>query len=209
MTEHDQNKQDTKGRRRYREKSVAIMFLAWFSRKVRQVCNGAFPFSNQVLGNRCLGHFDSKLQEFPVNSWSTPQGIGKAHPSDQRLDPRIKPRPTLLAAFSGPMTPESFPVPTNNRFWFDDVQCVAPLRAKVLRRAPKTTDQSQKAEAEHAFPSKQPAADEGAGSQRPDRGESGTVKRRNVEESEAIYSSVESKWPIRKTPVKSTRTIKR
>jgi hypothetical protein len=48
------------------------------------------------------------------------------------------------------------------------------------------TDQSPKAEAEHPCLSTQSAADEGAGSQRPDLGESGTEKERNVEESKAI-----------------------
>ena len=42
-----------------------------------------FPVPCHVLGDRGLANFDAELEEFAMDSRSTPQRIGEAHGADQ------------------------------------------------------------------------------------------------------------------------------
>ncbi len=131
VTEHNQNKQHTKGCGRNREEVCGDDVFGMVIKKSTPALCWWFPFTNQVFGYRRLGYVDAELKQFAVDSRCAPEWVGPAHAPDQQPDLRIKRWATFFSTFSSPMTTKSFSVPTYDGFGFDDVQDTPPLRPQL------------------------------------------------------------------------------
>ena len=66
-------------------------------RNVRHVCDGDAALREQA-GDGALSDVDAELEEFAMDSGSTPQGIGRGHSSDQGFDRGVDGRVARRAA---------------------------------------------------------------------------------------------------------------
>lgn len=84
--------------------------------------------SPHVLGDGGLTHRDSQLQQLPVDSRRTPEGIGGGELTDQRADLQRDPwTPGALSALPGPKQTKAATMPANDRLRPDEVKSRAPV----------------------------------------------------------------------------------
>ena len=77
---------------------------------------------NHVFADGSWGNGDTKLDQFAVNAWSTPQGIGLAHRPNQGNGLWADSLPTGIAraAFPFPEETESFAMPSDHGVRLND-----------------------------------------------------------------------------------------
>jgi hypothetical protein len=89
---------------------------------------GRLRVPDHVFGDGCLRDFDSNLQQFSVNAWSTPTWVGEAHLPNQIPDFRgyrrtAFPMPTLPS----PIESKAFAMPGDDGLGLEDEQCRSPI----------------------------------------------------------------------------------
>ena len=64
-------------------------------------------------GNGSLGHVDAQFEELGIDTWRTPERIGRGHSPDQGFDLGVDRRPTAggLGGELGPVLAEATPLP--------------------------------------------------------------------------------------------------
>jgi hypothetical protein len=95
--------------------------------------------SDHVLGDSCLGDIDSEFDQFAMNSGGSPEGIVFAHGADEITNILGNPGPSRFAmpAFPGPKQSESFAMPGDDGFRFNNDKGRAPMRIKLKEPNPK------------------------------------------------------------------------
>jgi hypothetical protein len=93
----------------------------------------------KIAGDGAFGDAEVVFQKLTVNSRSAPRGILIQHPTDERSDLGIDPRPAqaLWPRAQAPEQPKASALPGDNGFWFNDDQDLAPCRPKVPEQNPK------------------------------------------------------------------------
>jgi hypothetical protein len=92
------------------------------------------PLSDHVFGDRGLRHFDSNLQQFPMNARGSPARVSEAHLPNQFADFRRYRRATFATPTPpAPIKPKSLAIPGDDRRRLDDEQSRPPI-APQLRK---------------------------------------------------------------------------
>jgi len=92
---------------------------------------------NHVLRYARLRDFETELQQFAMDTWSAPQRMVDADPSDQRAQFRIDWRPTICrSGVPTPVTTKTSTVPPDHSIGRDHNQGVFPRRPEAPERNP-------------------------------------------------------------------------
>ena len=76
---------------------------------------------DHVFGDGCLRDFDSNLQQFSVNAWSTPTWVGEAHLPNQIPQFRGYRRTAFpMATLPSPIESKAFAMPGDNGLGLED-----------------------------------------------------------------------------------------
>jgi len=91
-----------------------------------------------VFRDRCLGHLDSKLEQFAVQPWCAPQEIGSAHVANQIPDLPRNAGTTSFSPTTFPLPEElkSFSMPGDDGLRLDEHEALAPLRPEAGENDP-------------------------------------------------------------------------
>ncbi len=102
------------------KKSTDTNCLTWFSRNVRQVCEGGFRGLTTYLETVDWDMSIIQLEQFTVYSWGSPAGVGNAHFPDEFSDLSFSIGSSWATALPAPIKMKAPTMPTNDCFWLDD-----------------------------------------------------------------------------------------
>ena len=138
MRENEEDIEDAEGDCRDGEKIDRSKLLGVVFQKYAPSLGGRFVMSNHVFGNGCLRDINSELEQFPMNSRGSPEGIIFAKGADELTNIFRNPQSSRLAmpTFPGPKQSESLVMPTNDCIRFNNNESRAPLGPKAKEPNP-------------------------------------------------------------------------
>ena len=94
--------------------------------------------ATEVAGDGALGDLEAQFDKLAVNSRSAPGWILRHHPPDESSDLGIDlwPAKAFGARVEAPEQTKASSMPSDNGFWFDNDQDVAPCRPKPAKQNP-------------------------------------------------------------------------
>ena len=98
------------------------------------------PVKNQI-GHRSLGDIDSQFNQFTVNPGSIPKRFALGHLQNKVMDFKADRRPScsFVSGLKSPKQLETRSMPPNDRFGFDNDQCLLPIGPKTGKQNPEKT----------------------------------------------------------------------
>src|ERR1700730_9094211 len=89
---------------------------------------GRFPVADHLFGHGRLTHFDSDLQQFPMNASRSPARVGVAHLTDEVANFRRYRRAAIaMPTFPSPIKPKSLAMPPDDSLRLDHPQRRSPI----------------------------------------------------------------------------------
>ena len=138
MRENEEDVENAEGDCRDCEEINRGKLFAVVFQKGAPCLGGRFGMSDHVFSDSCLGDIDSEFEQFAMNSGGSPEGIIFAHGVDEITNILGNPGPSRFAmpAFPGPKQTESFAMPGEHSFGFNNDEGRAPLRPEEQKPNP-------------------------------------------------------------------------
>ena len=138
VRQHDEDVQHAKGRCRDREEidggeGAGVIGQEGAPRLGGRLARWAWHQARDLA----LGDPDAELEQFAMDTWSAPQGVGSRHPADEVAGGAIDGRASRCSARTpGPKAAKGQAVPAHHRGWPHDDQNVPPAGPRAREGDP-------------------------------------------------------------------------
>ena len=138
MRENEEDAENAEGDCRNGEEINRGKLFGVVFQKCAPCLRGRFWMSKHVFSNGCLRDIDSEFEQFAMNSRGSPEGIIFAHGADEITNILGNPRSSrfTMLAFPGPKQMESFTMPGNDCFRFNNDESRSPHRPEAKEPDP-------------------------------------------------------------------------